>query len=391
MAKPHYTIVGAGFAGAVLARSLVDGSECEATVVEARSHLGGNCHTERDPATNILLHKYGQHTFNTNREDVWRYVNRFARFRPFVNRVKARTDKGIFSLPVNLHTLNQFFGESFSPSEARDFIASIADTTIGEPANFEEQALKTVGRALYEEFFYGHTKKQWGCEPRDLPASVFKRLSVRFDYNDSYYDAVFQGMPEDGFTEMVRTILDHERIGVRIGAAFDRDSFGERSHLFYTGPLDAYFGFKLGRLGYRTIVLERGEARGDFQGCPIMSYPEESVAYTRIHEHKHFAPWERHEDTVYFKEFSKETAPGDPPFYPKRLAADVELLERYLRLAESEEATSFLGRLGTYRYLNMDQVIGESLDFAALFIKCVREGMRPPSFSVPRARISANP
>ncbi len=382
MADPHYVIVGAGFAGAVLARELVTASSCDVSILEARSHIGGNCHTERDAATQILLHKYGPHIFNTSREDIWNYVNRFAHFRPFVNRVKAYTDKGIFSLPINLHTINQFFGKTLTPSEAQEFIASLADMSIGEPGNFEEQALKFVGRELYETFFYGYTKKQWGCEPRELPASILKRLPVRFNYNDSYYDSTFQGIPEEGYTEMVRNILNHDRITVYLNTRFDRASAPQHAHLFYTGPLDAYFDFKFGRLGYRTVTFERTDSRGDFQGCAVMNYPDLRVPYTRIHEHKHFAPWEQHEKTIYFKEFSKETEPSDVPYYPKRLSGDLDLLQKYIALAQSEKATSFLGRLGTYRYLNMDQVIGESLDFAARFVQCLREGAPLPVFSV---------
>ena len=382
MSNPHYVIIGAGLAGAVLARELADAIECRITIFEAKNHIGGNCYTERDPATQIMVHKYGPHIFNTNREDVWNYVNRFVRFRPFVNRVKAKIDKGIFSLPVNLHTINQFFGKTFTPEEARKFIESIADKSIGEPANFEEQALKMIGRELYEAFFYGYTKKQWGCEPRELPASILKRIPVRFNYNDSYYDSLFQGIPEQGYTEMVRNFLDHKKITLLLGTPFDPSSADSRAHLFYTGPLDAYFGFKFGRLGYRTVNFEREEAVGDFQGNAVINYPNVDVPFTRIHEHKHFAPWESHEKTIYFREFSKETEPNDVPYYPKRLSRDVDLLRKYIRLAESEKATSFLGRLGTYRYLNMDQVIGESLDFADLFLKCVKGRKSPPVFSV---------
>jgi UDP-galactopyranose mutase len=382
MSNPYYVIVGAGLAGAVLARELVTRLDRQVTIVEAKNHIGGHVYTERDPATQVMVHKYGPHIFNTNREDVWNYVNRFARFRPFVNRVKAKIDKGIFSLPVNLHTINQFFGKTFTPGEARAFIASIADKNIGEPANFEEQALKMIGRELYDAFFYGYTKKQWGCEPRDLPASILKRLPVRFNYNDSYYDSLFQGIPEQGYTELVRNILDHKKIDLLLGTPFDPASTERGDHLFYTGPLDAFFSFRFGRLGYRTVNFERSDARGDFQGCAVVNYPGSNVAYTRIHEHKHFAPWEQHEQTVYFTEFSKETEPDDLPYYPKRLSADIDLLKKYIQLAESEKATSFLGRLGTYRYLNMDQVIGESLDFAARFLKCVQDGSRSPIFSV---------
>lgn len=380
MAPAKYTIVGAGFSGAVLARELVTATDCEVTIVEERSHLAGNCHTARDPSTEIMVHQYGPHIFHTNRRDVWDYVNRFARFGPFVNRVKAVTTRGVFSMPINLHTINQFFGKSFTPDEARQFIASLGRHEIKEPANFEEQALKFLGSEIYETFFYGYTKKQWGCEPRELPASILKRLPMRFDYNDNYYESAFQGIPQEGYTEIVHQILRHDRIRVVLNQKFDRSS-PRGDHLFYTGPLDAYFEYKLGRLGYRTVLFERVDAMGDLQGNAVMNYPGLEVAFTRIHEHKHFAPWERHDRTVAFKEFSKETTESDAPFYPKRLTPDMTLLGQYQRLAEAEAGVSFLGRLGTYRYLDMDQVIGEALDFATSFLRAIEKKTLPPVFT----------
>lgn len=383
MGRQDFLIVGAGLAGAVLARELVSSADCQITLLDERSHVAGNCHTERDAGSGVMLHSYGPHIFNTDRGDVWNYVNRFAHFRPFVNRVKAKIERGVFSLPVNLQTINQFFGKTFTPAEAREFVASLGDKTIGEPANFEEQALKFLGRDLYEAFFYGYTKKQWGCEPAELPASILKRLPVRFNYNDNYYNTEFQGIPEEGYGEMVRRILDHERISLRLATRFEPGDQGQFDHVFYTGPLDAFFDHRLGRLGYRTVTFERIDAAGDYQGTAIINYPGMDVLHTRIHEHKHFAPWEKHEATVAFREFSEETAPTDIPYYPKRLAADRILLRKYAALAEAESGVSFLGRLATYRYLNMDQVIGESLDFARSFLSAQTAKTRLPIFSAP--------
>lgn len=381
MAAPHYLIAGAGLAGAVLARELVTSADCAVTILEERPHIAGNCHTARDPRTQVMVHQYGPHIFNTDRPDVWEYVNRFAAFMPYVNRVKAHTNRGVFSLPINLHTINQFFGKSFNPAEAREFLFSLGDKTIDEPRNFEEQALKFLGRELYETFFYGYTKKQWGCEPADLPASILQRLPVRFSYNDSYYNTTFQGIPREGYSELVRRILEHAQISVRLNARYERRDGRKFDHLFYTGPLDAFYGFELGRLGYRTVTFERIDAMGDYQGNAVINYPGMEVGHTRVHEHKHFAPWEKHEATVAFREFSKETSPEDVPYYPRRLPDDLELLRQYVARARRESGVSFLGRLGTYRYLNMDQVIGESLDFAKLFLQSVKEQTRPPIFS----------
>lgn len=395
--KENFCVIGAGFSGAVLARALAEALDCSVEVRDERPHIAGNCHTERDPATSVMVHKYGPHIFNTDDEKVWSYVRRFGDFRPFVNRVKAVTSRGIFSLPINLMTINQFFGKSLNPAEAEAFVQSLGDCSIGEPSNFEEQALKMLGSDLYNAFFKGYTIKQWGCHPRELPASVLKRLPVRFNYDDNYYNKPYQGIPADGYTSVIRGILDHPRISVRLGCRFEGLSeavaLSGFDHLFYTGPIDAFFAFSEGRLGYRTVTFEKIETEAsDYQGNAVINYTEETVPWTRIHEHKHFAPWEKHEKTTAFREYSQETGPQDPPYYPKRLAADKASLQRYRSLAESltdgsAVATklvcpvSFLGRLATYRYLDMGPVIGEALGFAESFITSRKSGAAAPVFS----------
>lgn len=392
----RYLIIGAGFSGAVLARQLVESLDCQVEVRDERDHIAGNCHTQRDPETGVMVHKYGPHIFNTDDEKVWSYVRRFGDFRAFVNRVKAVTSRGIFSLPINLMTINQFFGKSLNPAEAESFVQSLGDRSIGEPTNFEEQALKMLGRDLYEAFFKGYTIKQWGCHPRELPASVLKRLPVRFNYDDNYYNKPHQGIPADGYTSVIRGILDHPRISVRLGCRFgglsEAAALSGFDHLFYTGPIDAFFAFSEGRLGYRTVTFEKVETdAADYQGNAVINYTEETVPWTRIHEHKHFAPWEKHEKTTAFREYSQETGPQDPPYYPKRLAADKASLQRYRALAESLAngnavaaklacPVSFLGRLATYRYLDMAPVIGEALDFADSFVAANKAAKPNPVF-----------
>jgi UDP-galactopyranose mutase len=226
-----------------------------------------------------------------------------------------------------------------------------------------------IGRELYETFFYGYTKKQWGCEPRELPASILKRLPVRFNYDDNYYASRYQGIPMEGYTEMIRRILDHPKISVVLNRSVDAKIADEYAHLFYTGPIDEYYGFAEGRLNYRTVYWSRIDAEGDYQGNAVVNYCEAEVPHTRVHEHKHFTPWEEHKQTAVFVEYSKQTGPTDIPYYPMRLPADVEMYQRYAKLAEREEKVSFLGRLATYRYLDMDKVIGEALDFSAEFVK----------------------
>lgn len=357
-------VVGAGFAGSVLARELALRGQHDVTVFDERPHVAGNCHTSRDPATGIMLHHYGPHIFHTSRSDVWAYVNRFATFRPFVNRVKAVTARGVFTLPVNLLTINQIFGKAMGPAAARAFLETVGEP-IAAPRNFEEQALAMLGRDLYDTFFHGYTKKQWGLSPKVLPASILKRLPVRFSYDDNYYDSRYQGIPEEGYTALVERLLDHACIRVELGRRVGRDDLGDFDHVFWSGPLDAYFGFDLGRLQYRTLRFERFDSVGDYQGTAVVNYCDETVPWTRIAEHKHFAPWERHEQTVCFAEYSSWAEPGDTPYYPLRLADDKTLLADYVARAREAERVTFLGRLGTYRYLDMHAVIGESLDLAA--------------------------
>jgi UDP-galactopyranose mutase len=365
----NYLIVGAGFSGAVLARALAMHGDARIVVIDSRDHVAGNCHTRRDDATGIMVHQYGPHIFHTDRRDIWEYVNSFGEFRPFVNRVKASIDKGVFSMPINLHTINQFFNKRLGPDEAQTFLRSMGDSSIAEPANFEEQAIKFIGHDLYEAFFKNYTIKQWGCHPTQLPASILKRLPVRFSYNDNYYNSQYQGIPAEGYTTIVQNILSHPAIEVRTGLDYHPAMRDEFDHLFYTGPIDAFYGHSLGRLGYRTVFWERQEGNGDMQGNAVINYPGLSEAHTRTHEHKHFTPWETHEKSLVFSEFSKETSQDDIPYYPKHLEADKELAMKYADLAIQDRGVSFLGRLATYRYLDMHHVISESLEFSSRFLK----------------------
>ncbi|TGN18310.1 UDP-galactopyranose mutase [Leptospira idonii] len=364
-------IVGAGFSGAVLAHELSTRLHNKRKIVvwDERNHVAGNCHTQRDPDTGVMIHEYGPHIFHTSNKKVWDYVNSFVPFEPFVNRVKAVFQGQIYSMPINLHTINQFFGKTFNPKEAADWIGKQADTSITEPKSFEEQAIRFLGKSIYKAFFYGYTKKQWGCEPTELPASILKRLPVRFNYNDNYYNDVYQGIPRDGYTAIIEKMFRHDNIKLELGKKYIRSEEDYRyEHIFFSGPIDQFFGYKHGRLSYRTVTFERHETEGDFQGNPVINYCDEDVPYTRIHEHKHFTPWETHEKTVFFKEFSKETTETDIPYYPKRLSGDMEILQKYEEEKKSLENISFLGRLATYRYLDMHQVIEEALEVADSYI-----------------------
>ena len=297
-------------------------------------------------------------------------------------RVKAITGGKVYSLPINLLTINQFFGKTLSPAQAEQFVASIGDSSIVDPQSFEAQALRFIGRELYEAFFKGYTIKQWGTSPANLPASILKRLPVRFNYDDNYYSSAYQGMPKHGYTHIVGQILDHERIHVHLNSQVDRKIRDEFLHLFYSGPIDEWFGCDEGRLGYRTLDFVAERHSGDFQGNAVVNYCDMSQPWTRISEHKHFSPWEKHEKTLIFKEYSRECGAGDVPYYPIRLVEEKSLLGRYVGRARQEQNTTFVGRLGTYRYLDMHVAIAEALDVAGGFFASQREQRPIPAFFV---------
>ena len=366
--------MGAGLAGAVLARDLADRADIRSVVFDVRDHIGGNCHTERDEKTGVMVHRYGPHVFHTLDPHVWKYVNRFARFEPCTHQVMAKTDRGIFGLPVNLLTINQFFGKSFTPEEARAFICKLGDTSIEEPQTFEEGALRYVGRELYETFFKGYTTKQWGRDPSELPASLIKRLPVRFDYRSNYHIARWTGIPRDGYTEMIRNILDHPNIEIRLGTEASPEMSRDFRHLFWSGTIDGFFQHSLSRLRYRTVYWDTHYSSKELVGVAQMNFPSLAEPYTRICEYKYFAEWEQHSDTIARAEFSKETEPGDVPYYPLPLEEDRALLREYQALAENLPNTSFIGRLGTYRYLDMDKVIDEMLRYAQRICEALAAG-----------------
>lgn len=377
----HIAIAGAGFSGAVLAQELAQAG-CRVDVFDTRPHVAGNCHTARDDATGVMVHTYGPHIFHTSNDSVWDYIRRFGEFMPFVNRVKTIVGKRVFSLPLNLLTINQFFGETFSPKEAEAFFNQVGDHTIQAPANFEEQGLHLMGRALYEAFFEGYTTKQWGMSPSALPAHILKRLPVRFNYDDNYYASRYQGMPRDGYTAIVEKMLAHVNITVHLGERFDRSQAARYDHVFWSGPLDAWFDNDEGRLGYRTLDFVREDHWGDYQGNAVINYGDLSVPWTRISEHKHFAPWESHEQTVVFKEYSRLCTGADTPYYPIRLVDEKSLLSRYVERARGETNVTFVGRLGTYRYLDMHVTIAEALDTSARFMQIMSTRETMPVFMV---------
>lgn len=377
-------IAGAGYSGCILANKLAQTGQYHVDLFESRDHIGGNCHTAQDPETGVMVHTYGPHIFNTSNKMVWDYVNQLTPFRPYIHQVQAVTHKGIFPLPINLNTINAFFERDFTPEQAQKFIESQTDQSIEDPQTFEEQALKFVGKELYEAFFQGYTRKQWGIDPTELPASILKRLPVRFTKDNNYYRSKYQGIPELGYTPIFEKLTNHENISVSLNTSFEKPSKSNFDHIFYTGPLDAYFDFDLGRLAYRTLTFEKFTEDGDFQGWSQVNYCQEDIPFTRITEHKHFTPWQSFDQTICFREFSSLAGPNDIPYYPIRLVDDKKLLENYQDLAFNEKGVSFVGRLATYRYLDMDVVIAEALQMAQV---CLEKPMNQwPTFPEPQTK-----
>jgi len=360
-------VVGAGFSGAVIARELANAGR-KVQVFESRPHTAGNCDTRRDPDTDVMVHTYGPHIFHTNNEEAWRYVCRFDEMMPFTNRVKAVARGRVYSLPINLLTINSFFGKALNPREAAAFIEAGCDKSVEAPQTFEDQALRSIGRELYEAFFKGYTIKQWGVSPAELPASILKRLPIRFNYNDDYYESRYQAIPRNGYTCIVDRILDHPCIEVRLQSTFNRAMKRDFEHVFFSGPIDRWFDYCEGRLAYRTLDFEVERYAGDFQGNAVINYCDPEVPWTRITEHKHFAPWEAHEQSVICREFSRAPRDGDVLFYPLRHSKNTQTVSAYMALADSEPGTTFVGRLGTYRYLDMDATIAEALVAARRYL-----------------------
>lgn len=377
----NYGVVGAGFSGAIIAEFLSK-KGLNVDVYESRPHIAGNCFTERDEKTNILVHKYGPHIFHTDNKKAWDYVNKYVKFKPYTNRVKAISKNNIYSLPINLLTINQFFKKCFSPNEAKNFLKGISQKDIEEPNSFEEQALKFVGKDLYEAFFKGYTMKQWEINPKDLPASILKRLPIRFNYDDNYFNHKYQGMPENGYTEIVEKILDQKNISLLLNKAFQKEDRNKYEHIFYTGPIDKWFDYEYGRLPYRTLRFDKFYFDGDFQGNAVINYCDKEIPFTRITEHKHFSPWENHEKSICFKEYSSSCKESDTPYYPVRFAGKNEILEKYFLKAKNEQSVSFLGRLGTFRYLDMDVTVSEALKACELIEKSFIDNKKIPSFFI---------
>ncbi|HEY0180334.1 MAG TPA: UDP-galactopyranose mutase [Dokdonella sp.] len=352
-----YLVVGAGFAGSVVAERLAEGAGRRVLVVDRRGHVGGNAYDGYDEA-GILIHRYGPHIFHTNAPRIAEYLSRFTEWRPYEHRVLSRVGEKLLPMPINLTTLNELYGLSLDGRAAEAFLAARAER-VDVVRSSEDVVVSTVGRELYETFFRGYTRKQWGVDPSRLDKSVTSRIPTRTNTDDRYFTDAFQMMPRHGYTRMFENMLDHPNIRVMLGTRYEdvRDEF-DCGHVIYSGPIDEFFGFRYGPLPYRSLrfVHETLDCER-LQPVAVVNYPSEDVAYTRITEYKHLTG-QRHPRTSISYEYP--TAEGDP-FYPVPSAENEALYRRYRLLADATPGVDFVGRLGTYRYYNMDQVVGQAL------------------------------
>ena len=360
--KYDYLIVGAGLFGATFAQKAKEAGK-RVLVIDKRSHIGGNIYTE--DIEGIQVHKYGAHIFHTNEHSVWEYVSRFAEFNRYTNSPIANYRGELYSLPFNMLTFNKMWGV-VTPKEAQDKIAEQREKNgILAPKNLEEQAISLVGNDIYEKLIKGYTEKQWGRPCRELPAFIIKRLPVRFTYDNNYFNALYQGIPVKGYTAMIEKML--EGIEVRLGVDYleNRDAlYAITEKIVYTGAIDAYFDYCYGALNYRSIRFETEVLDTEnYQGNAVINYTDAETPYTRIIEHKHFV-FGTQEKTVISREYSQEWTPETEPYYPINDEANNALCEKYKALAEKEEKVIFGGRLGLYRYYDMDAVILSALEAA---------------------------
>ncbi len=357
-----YLVIGAGLFGAVFAQQAREHGR-SVLVLDRRDHIGGNVYTEE--IEGIQVHRYGAHIFHTNDARVWDYVNRFSEFNRYTNSPVANYQGELYSLPFNMYTFNKMWGV-VTPQEAEAEVSrQRAEAGITSPGNLEEQAISLVGTDIYEKLIKGYTEKQWGRPCRELPAFIIRRLPVRFTFDNNYFNSRFQGIPIGGYTKLVAAMLEGIEVRLQEDYLKNRDSWNSLArHVIYTGPIDEFFDYRLGHLGYRSIRFETEILdMPNYQGNAVVNYTSRDVPYTRIIEHKHFE-FGIQPKTVISKEFSSEWKPGIEPYYPINDGHNMDLYASYKQLAEQEKHVTFGGRMGEYRYYDMDAVIARALDTA---------------------------
>jgi UDP-galactopyranose mutase len=360
-------VVGSGFFGLTVARKAAEELGLKVLVIEKRGHIGGNAYSEFDPTTGIEVHKYGSHLFHTSNERVWAHVNRFTSFNNYQHKVWAKHKGDLYPMPINLDTINQFFGRSFSSEEAKVFVqGQVSSDAANSASNLEERAIALVGEPLYEAFIKGYTEKQWQTDPKLLPAEVISRLPMRFTTEHRYFSDKYEGLPINGYTHWLENIADHVNIEIKLSTDFfgSGDDLGANVPIVYTGPIDRFFDFEYGELGWRTLDFEDEIlSQGDFQGTSVVNYSDIDVEFTRIHEYRHLHPERNYQtDSTYIsREYSRFAEREDEPYYPVNTAKDREQLSSYRELIANQKSVWFGGRLGTYQYLDMHMAIASAL------------------------------
>lgn len=356
-----YLVVGAGLYGAVFTREAVKVGK-KVLVIDKRDHIAGNIYTERIEGINV--HRYGAHIFHTSDKRVWNYIQQFAEFNNYVNSPIANYKGEIYNMPFNMNTFSKMWN-IVTPDEALAKIEEQRAEIKGEPQNLEEQAVSLVGRDIYEKLVKGYTEKQWGRECRELPASIIRRLPVRFTYNNNYFNDKYQGIPEGGYTEIIRQMLQGADIKLQEDYLLNKDEWNRKAkRVIYTGPIDAFYAYAYGPLEYRSVRFETEILdKGNYQGNAVVNYTDRETPYTRIIEHKHFE-FGTQPKTVISKEYSSEWKLGDEPYYPVNDKKNTELYLKYREMADKENNIAFGGRLGEYKYYDMDKIVAVALNKA---------------------------
>jgi UDP-galactopyranose mutase len=359
-------VVGSGLFGLTIAERVANILKIPVLVIEKRDHIGGNAWGEKDSKTGIEIHKYGSHIFHTSNEKIWEYINNFTEFTSYTHKVLAKYDDELYSTPINLKTINKFFKKALTSEEAEIFLEKQRHSFEGIPTNLEEKAIQSVGPELYEAFIKGYTIKQWQKDPKELPTSIISRLPVRYTSDDRYFEDIHQGMPANGYAEMIENISTNPLIKIECGVDFIQ--FKKQKNIpnltIYTGALDRYFNYQHGLLDWRTLDFEIERLyTPDFQGTSVINYPSANVSFTRIHEFKHFYPgkFDNLNETLIMREYSRTAGKEDEPFYPVNSEQDRAKLQKYRQLIQNEKNVYFGGRLGSYQYLDMHMAIGSAL------------------------------
>jgi UDP-galactopyranose mutase len=362
MKNPDLVVIGSGFFGSTIANLAANELGLKVLILEKRNHVGGNAYSEKDPLTGIEIHKYGSHIFHTNQKEIWEYIHQFTEINTYRHKVQAIHAGQNYDFPINLSTLSKFFDLNYNPESARDLFADYRKK-FPTPKNFEEKAISMVGFELYDAFIKNYTYKQWQVDPKKLPSSIISRIPTRTNFNSDYFEDKYQGIPIHGYTNWITRMLEHENISMELGIDFfkTKDLWRGTSLVVYTGPIDRYYNYEFGHLGWRTIdfELERLDL-SDYQGVAVMNYPDLDVNFTRIHEFKHLTPSKHVDQTLIMREYSRLAEREDEPYYPINTSEDRLKLSRYKELASREKGVFFGGRLGSYKYLDMHMAIASA-------------------------------